>query len=406
MADFSDDPRLIALRETTERLTAPGMEYELGVEDVLGEQIEVFVNRCRSLRELLAAGVRHGERDAYVFSDGRRIRYQDLPGQVGALARSLREQYGIGKGDRVAVFASNCPEWLLTFWAVASLDAVLVAMNGWWTGSEAHNALELNTPKLLIVDEKRHARLDGDPGIPVLFAERDFAGLVAEPAPLPDTPIDEDDPFILIFASGTTGRTKAAELSPRSLVSYLMEQAFISARGLAMAGITVPADAPQPPRLAPYPMFHVSGLSMAVGTLVSGIPSVWTMGRFDPGKVIELTRTEGVTQWGGGTTHIVRLLDHPDIDTLDPTQIRSVGVGGSATPPEVIRRVEERFPHITNQMSTGYGSTETGLISWAPGSMLKAEPTCVGTLMPCVQVAIPRRSASHAPTREAVSMTA
>ncbi len=121
---------------------------------------------------------------------------------------------------------------------------------------------------------------------------------------------------------------------------------------------------------------------------MSGIPSVWPLGRFDPAQVIALTKQEGVTLWGGGTTHVVRLLDHPDIDTIDPAQIRNVGIGGSATPPDVIRRIEERFPHITNTMSTGYGSTETGLISWAPGWMLKAEPACVGTLMPTVDVRI------------------
>ncbi len=386
---FATDPRLTALVETTERLTAPGMPFEIVTEDVLGEQIPVFSVRAHNLRDVLAGGVEaNGGADAYIFSDGRRFTYDDLRDQVGSVARALAEQYGIGAGDRVAVFAANGPEWLLTFWAVASLDAVLVAMNGWWTGTEAANAIELTTPKLVVVDEKRRARLDGDHGVPSVLIERDFEALTRHPAPLPDVAIGEDDPFILIFTSGTTGRPKAAELSHRSLISYLMLQAFIGARGMAMAGMSGASASLQPPRLAPYPMFHVSGLSMAVGTLVSGIPSVWPLGRFDPAQVIALTKQEGVTQWGGGTTHIVRLLDHPDIETIDPAQIRSVGIGGSATPPEVIRRVEERFPHITNTMSTGYGSTETGLISWAPGWMLKAEPSCVGTLMPTVEVRI------------------
>ncbi len=141
---FAQDPRLIALVETTERITGPGKPFAIVTEDVLGESIPVFARRARNLREVLSEGAAtQGSADAYIFSDGRRITYADLVNQVGSLARALAERYGIGPGDRVAVFAANGPEWLLTFWAVASLDAVLVAMNGWWTGTEMRNALEL-----------------------------------------------------------------------------------------------------------------------------------------------------------------------------------------------------------------------------------------------------------------------
>ncbi len=120
-------------------------------------------------------------------------------------------------------------------------------MNGWWTGAEMRNALELTDPKLLVMDEKRRARLDGDPGVPLLLTEHDFAGLFDDSAAtLPDVPIAEDDPFILIFTSGTTGRPKAAVLSHRSVISYLMEQSFIGARGIAMAGAQRSAAAPLP----------------------------------------------------------------------------------------------------------------------------------------------------------------
>ena len=60
------------------------------------------------------------------------------------------------------------------FWATAATNAVLVAMNGWWTAAEMRNAIELTEPSLLIVDEARLARLDADPGVPVLVIERDF----------------------------------------------------------------------------------------------------------------------------------------------------------------------------------------------------------------------------------------
>jgi acyl-CoA synthetase (AMP-forming)/AMP-acid ligase II len=306
----------------------------------------------------------------------------------------LRVEHDIQPGERVAVCAANCREWRMTFWAGGAHAAVLVAMNGWWTGAEMRNALELTAPKLLVMDDKRRERLDDDPGTPVLVTERDFAGRYDDrDAALPDVPIAEDDPFILIFTSGTTGRPKAAVLSHRSVISYLMEQSFIAARGMAMAGYEppppgTPDERPPTVRLAPYPLFHVSGMSMAVSTVMSGSPTVWPLGRFDPATVLALTRAEGISVWGGGTTHIVRLLQHPDIETIDATRITSVGIGGSATPPDVIRQIEARFPHLESSVSTGYGSTETGLVSWAPGWMLKAAPDCVGPLMPTSQARI------------------
>jgi long-chain acyl-CoA synthetase len=387
--DFSNDPRLIELRAATERLTQPGMPFETAEETVLGERNRVFRNRAHSMRAVLEGAARHGDRDCYVFDDGRRIGFSELVPQVASLAGVLRDRHGVGPGDRVAVGAANCPEWILMLWAVASLDAVLVAMNGWWTGAEMATALALADPKLLVMDERRRARLDRDPEMPLLIVERDFAGLTDDrSAALPDVPIGEDDPFILIFTSGTTGRPKAAVLSHRAVIAYLMEQSFIGARGMALAGMTTAPEGPPPVRLAPYPLFHVSGLSMAVSTVMSGSTSVWPLGRFDPGRVIELTKQENVAFWGGGMTHVVRLLQHPDIETIDPTQITGVGVGGSATPPDVVRQIEARFPHLDSLVSSGYGSTETGLLSWAPGWMLKAAPDCVGTLMPTMDVRI------------------
>ena len=60
---------------------------------------------------------------------------------------------------------------------------------------------------------------------------------------------------------------------------------------------------------------------MAVSSVMSGSPTVWPLGRFDPATVLQLTRDERISVWGGGTTHIVRLLQHPDIDTIDATRL-------------------------------------------------------------------------------------
>jgi acyl-CoA synthetase (AMP-forming)/AMP-acid ligase II len=383
------DARFAQLLAADEALTARGAPFEIVVEDVLGQAMPVFGQRPHSLRDMLVdAAVKFGDRDLYVWSDGRRSTFASIVQEVADVAVGLRDEFGIGRGDRVAVCAANCPEWLLTFWACAALDAVVVAMNGWWTSGEMRNALELTRPTLLIMDEKRHARLDGsDVGIRTIVIEREWDAVPTTGEPLPDGEIDEDDPFELIFTSGTTGRPKAAVLSHRSVVSYLMVQGYVGARGGYLAGLTASGASP-PTRLATFPMFHVSGLSTAVGCVMSGATSVWPLGRFDAGEVIELTKQEGINVWGGGTTHVVRLLDHPDLTTVDPHQLVTVGVGGSATPPAIIDRIEETFPHLMGTTSSGYGSTETGMLSQASNWMLRMASDAVGPPLPTVSIRI------------------
>ena len=164
--DLSTDPRLDALLATTTRTSPPpGMPFEIVEEDVLGERLKVFRNRSHSIRDvLLGADARTATATATCSATAPASTSTSWSTRSRRSRARLRERHGIGPGDRVAVCAANCREWLLTFWAVASLDAVLVAMNGWWTGAEMRNALELTDPKLLVMDEKRHARLDGDPG--------------------------------------------------------------------------------------------------------------------------------------------------------------------------------------------------------------------------------------------------
>ncbi|HEX4018823.1 MAG TPA: class I adenylate-forming enzyme family protein [Frankiaceae bacterium] len=385
---LTDDPRFIQQLEAIPRLIAAGSPFEVIEQDVLGQPMTVFRERQRSLREVLEATSRFGDADCYVFEGGRRFSHMQVQQHAASVAKALRERYGLGKGDRVAICAANCPDWLLTFWAAAASGIVIVAMNGWATGSEMRYALELSEPALFIADEKRLARLEGDPGVPTVVIERDFAGLLDDlDAPLPQVPIVEDDPFIMIFTSGTTGRPKAAVLSHRSVIAYLMLQSFLGGLGLIASG-REPVAGPPPTRLAPFPLFHVSGMSMAVGSVVNGIKSVWPMGRFDAAAVIALTREEGVTVWGGSTTHISRLMDCPDGRSLPPDQIKTISVAGSATSPEIIRRVEAAYPQLAGTMATGYGSTESGLISWAPNWMLRVAPDCVGTVLPTNELRI------------------
>jgi acyl-CoA synthetase (AMP-forming)/AMP-acid ligase II len=365
----------------------------MAVEDVLGEPMQVFVQRDRSLRELLEQAGRFGDADYAVFHDGARRRVLTFAGHerlVASVAAAMADR-GVVAGDRVAILAANCPEWIVTFWATVSLGAVAVACNGWWTRDEIQHALAHTTPKLLVADAKRLARLEGaDPGMPVVVIEEDFADLesFAPGAPLPGVAIDEDQPALLQFTSGTTGRPKAAVLSHRSLVAFVQVVSFLGAAQAASVGL--PSTGPSRPRLAVFPMFHISGLqSASITPMATGAGNVWPMGRFDPATVIRLTIEEGIYAWIGTATHMFRLLQDPTIGTLDVSLVQTVGIGGSATTPELVRATEERFPHLVDTFTSGYGLTEAGgMVSHASNAMLQANADSVGMAMPTVGVRI------------------
>jgi long-chain acyl-CoA synthetase len=251
-------------------------------------------------------------------------------------------------------------------------------------------ALELTDPKVLVVDKKRAERLGPLTDVATVEIENEFAELSVgnEHLDLPAVNVDEDDPVLLLFTSGTTGRPKAAVLSHRILIAFCMTQMMSGARARLMSNSTSnPSSAPV--NLAVFPLFHVSGLlATAVASLYSGQTNVWPLGRFDPKRVIELTRQEGINYWIGSTTHVVKLLEHPDSSTIDPSQLHRIGIGGSASTPELIRRIEARFPHLANTVATGYGSTESGMVSSAPNFMLSEAPDCVGPPYPTVEVKI------------------
>ena len=387
----ADAPTLLSFEDATARLLSPGSPFEITEEAVLGETMSVYKNRARSLRELLEQSAAHGDNDYIVFSDGRRWSYAKHLADVASVAAAFRERYDIQKGDHVAILAANTPEWILSYWAAVSLGAVVISMNGWWAGDEIRYGLDLSNPKLLLVDQRRAERLaelDGEIGAKVVTFETDFDELIAHSpgCDLPDTPIDEDDPCLLLFTSGTTGRPKGALVSHRTLVAFTMSTFFIGAR----RAMSEPASGKQGATLAPFPLFHLSGsMGSTTSMLAAGAKTVWPMGRFDPAKIIQLSVDEGITAWSGATTHVFRLLDHPDMKKIDTSSFANVGVGGSASTPELLRTIAEKFPHLGGSVGSGYGSSETGgLVSYAPNAMLRDAENCVGPPLPTVQIKI------------------
>jgi acyl-CoA synthetase (AMP-forming)/AMP-acid ligase II len=378
------------MAEVERSLLGPGGPFELTRERVLGHDLTVFARRPPSLRAMLESSRGHGDAE-YCVCEGTRLTFAEHLRSVAAFARVLREGYGVGKGDRVAILAENGPEWIIAFWATVSLGAIAVGMNGWWVRDEIVYALEDCRPTVLVADDKRLARLRReDLGIPVISIERDFAALAsASDDALPDVPIDEDDAACILYTSGTTGRPKGAVASHRSIVGLVTLQFFHGLR-VMMADPPTGAPAHAPCQLVTNPLFHVSGLyTGAITMLAGGIKTVWTKGRFDPERILRLIETERVTSWSPMGTMAYRVVTHPGLGHYDLTSVRSVGSGGAPMRRELQEQIRRVFPNAAASLGLGYGLTESGALATINfGDELARRPGSAGRPMPTVEVEI------------------
>ncbi|MEE8581238.1 MAG: fatty acid--CoA ligase family protein, partial [Myxococcota bacterium] len=142
--------------------------------------------------------------------------------------------------------------------------------------------------------------------------------------------------------------------------------------------------------LVTTPLFHVSGLYSGVVTLLAtGVKSVWTKGRFDPVRVMELIEREGVRNWGPMGTMLHRLVNHPAVKRYDLSGVTHLGSGGAPMGRELQERVRETFPGARRQLGLGYGLTEgTALATLISGEELERHPDSVGRPLPTVQLEI------------------
>ncbi|TQK71972.1 MULTISPECIES: class I adenylate-forming enzyme family protein [unclassified Nocardioides] len=374
--------------EAVARLTAPGAPYEIRVEDVRGEDLEVYAHRQHSLRELLEASRDFGDAE-YLVTRDRRISFADHYDEVAALAHVLRTEHGVGRGDRVALCAANCPEWIVGFWAAVSIGAVAVGMNSMWAQPELVHGLELTTPKVLIADAPRARMADGM-GVRVLTVEEDLPRITAAhrgvALPQPDGEIAEDDPAVILFTSGTTGRAKGATHSHRNVIAavwfHLLNDAIAAEMGF-----------PQVDRrfLLVTPLFHIAALhNLAVVRLVVGDTAVLHLGKFDIEQVLRLIESERVTNWGAMPTMLSRIVELGDrLAEFDLSSLRSISVGSAPSSPELKEALRQALPAAGRSLGTTYGLTESSTAATlALAAELAADPTTVGRPVPTVQVEV------------------
>lgn len=374
-------------------LTGPGEPFEIVDDVVLGERMAVYRSRPRSLREVLEGSARHGDGE-YVVCGDERLSYSVHLERVAAFAAALRDDHGVAKGDRVAIVAANCPEWIVAFWATVSLGAICTSMNAWWADPELEYALGHSEPKVVVGDTERLARVRAvapDGPFSTIDTGAEFATSVAEHhgAPLPAVDIAEDDPAVLLYTSGTTGRSKGAVASHRAVCGMISTSLHGGAMAMLAAAPSAPAPGPNV-ALVTVPLFHASGLyGFVVLQLATGGKVVLRRGRFDPDDVLRLIEEERVTAWSALGSMGPRVAERALTSGRDTSSLRVLAVGGAPVSPAQQDMLREAFPHARNAVSMGYTSSEAvGVVTRIGGDEMRAHPTSAGRAVPTVQLEI------------------
>ena len=261
--------------------------------------------------------------------------------------------------------------------AALSAGLIVVPVNTTFTAAELANIAAEATPRLVVLDDPSRF-----PNCPVDVVTAEQVVVMANDIPVHGSPTNRradnlraDDPALLVFTSGTTGKPKGALLTHGNLLS--------SAKALTIAWQWTPKD-----RLVlSLPLFHMHGLGVGVhGTLVAGASAV-IVAKFSPDAVLDAAHREAATMLFGVPTMWVRLLDSPRVAEM--AGLRLCVSGSAALSPEVWEGLRDR---AGQEIVERYGMTETVMNISNP---LDGErrPGSVGLALPGVEVRIDHQGA-------------
>ncbi|WP_024794344.1 class I adenylate-forming enzyme family protein [Tomitella biformata] len=373
-----------------EQVTGPGGPLEVGVEQVQGHPLPVYTGRSRALRDMLLDSAKYGDTE-YLICDGLRLTYTENLRRVTALSHAFKDEYGLGKGDRVAILAANSAEWIMSFWAATSLGAVVVGMNAFWSRAEIEYGLDHSEPKILIADTRRRENIGtmaADRGIPMLSIEEDIVRLATEPgapAELPAVEIDEDDAAVILYTSGTTGRPKGAVHSHRNVIAAAD---FFRFNDELMAAFGRPRTMRN--YLMTSPLFHIAGLhNLSVPRLVAGDTLTIYTGRFEVDRVLRVIEAERIESWGAVPTMASRLVERGDLSGYDLSSLKTISLGSAPSSVELKEKLRKLIPAVAQSLGTNYGQTECSTAAtFATAADLEADPTTVGKAIQNVEVVV------------------
>jgi acyl-CoA synthetase (AMP-forming)/AMP-acid ligase II len=310
---------------------------------------------------VLSAADRFGEAEAIV--DGQlRLTFTDVVERIRCAAGAFAD-LGVGRGERVAIWAPNSAEWIIAAFGLLTAGGVLVPVNTRFKTEEAGDIIVRSGAKAVLVQKGFLGQDYPAPsGIPVIDLRSEF---LSQGSPF-ERAVRGTDISDIIFTSGTTGRPKGAMMNHQQTLRMYEEWATL-------------ADLRQGDRyLMINPYFHTFGLKAGlIASFLRGA-TMLPVAVFDIDTVVDLIERERITMLPGPPT-----LYHTLLTVRDKTKLSTLraGVTGAADiPVELVRRIHSELPFQT--LMTGYGLTEAGNVTLSrPGDSFEDVAATAG--LPC-----------------------
>ena len=372
----------------------PAASYVHGVsaQPLLGDTVGTLLDRIAAT---------HPDRPALVVrSQGIRLDYRQFHAEVERVAAGLLS-LGLQRGDRIAIWAPNRYEWVVTQFASAKAGLILVTINPAYRTSELEYALNKVGCKALVlapsfktsdyaamldqirskVPQLRAAILTDDaPRAGFLrYADVASSGTAEDLARVRElrTQLQPEDAINIQFTSGTTGLPKGATLSHHNIVN----NGYFVARRMSFT---------ENDRLCiPVPLYHCFGMVMGVlGCATHGAAMVFPGEAFEPKSVLEACEAERCTALFGVPTMFIAELEHPEFKRYDLRTLRTGVMAGAPCPVEVMKRVISDM-HM-KEVTIAYGMTETSPVSFQSGrdDTIEQRVSTVGAILPHLEVKI------------------
>jgi len=320
----------------------------------------------------------HADRPALI-ADSQRITYRQLQSAVSAVARSLKNM-GLEKGDKVAIMLPNIPEFVYSCFAVFQSGAVAVLLNTGSTPYELTYLLNNSDAKILVTyaaGEKRYQEIKDqlttcrnlltvDPAQNAFLSENESG----TPA-LPNVSIDPEDPAVMIYTAGLTGKPLGAVLTHGNLASELnvCHETF--------------RRTPDDIGLCLIPLFHSFGVTVNMLNVVQAGCSTVMMDRLTMDGLFSTMEREKVTYIVAVPRLYMGMVFYEKASKYDLSTLKLCVTGGSAMPPDFIPVFEQKF---NARILEGYGLTEASPACSFNRIEAVAKPGSIGTALDGIDI--------------------
>ncbi|PKN05475.1 MAG: hypothetical protein CVU74_01525, partial [Deltaproteobacteria bacterium HGW-Deltaproteobacteria-9] len=337
---------------------------------------QMFEETCR----------RYPDNAALVYED-QTIDYRTLDRSVSALAHHF-QTLGVRKGDKAALMLPNCPEFVVAYFACLRIGAVAVTLNVLSTPYELSFLLADSDASVFITQPtltKRFEEIRNDlPLCRHLLTTDDLRRITAAGPFAIDIPdIAPDDPAVMIYTSGLTGKPLGAMLTHHNLLTQSPLLKTICSADEAFRGLAV------------IPHFHSFG---AVGNMLGPMwvgASVVLMERFTLDSIFKTIEKEKVTYIAAVPRLFMGMVFHDKADQYDVSSLKFCITGGSAMPPEFIPLFREKFGVL---LVEGYGLTEASPVCSVGRLDMPVKPGSIGTPIPGVRARVVDETGQELPT--------